>query len=880
VPRRIPFPRLALALSCGLWLVPVAVSPPRAWEDRAPGLRRPHPVPPPPAVEEFPPDDVHIRRQLQQWWGAKEVGRRLAEREDDAETLDLLLQLHRTPEALEVARRIVIDHPDRMARALETLYWKRDEFWRDELNASSESLNVIVDLAADREDLSREDAARVARWRLMLERDPSPAERRDFQKEQAEFVETHPGTEAALLTRIDILGAYENRGPATLWKLQRMADRYRGTVVAAKALTFKGYGLSSWNDRSPTDSLGHASAEAFVQLAGTVRELERGRYPPCRWVEEARRLVPSFYFPHSPSRTEDIDTVLAACKDFLRSHLDVDATWPLWSGAVYLLAGKMGDLFDLRADRVGGVERTLDELERTSADPDRIRYLRILCYLYFLRDERPGSDSPMFEKSRKAAAALAENGREPHRHRALAILASLYFTHGDYASAERKFREFVWRYPRKDYAWVAALRAGQCCELQGDLDRALLQYRKTASARGTEPMALVLSEGYAGWCLDGLGRFGEALDAYRHALANWDDDYGQEVRALVDPKDGDSVVRLVHRGVISKSGLEERASVLERSLRLPGGEDLETGRWLFDQSRWDEALVALGRVMTRYPGTEAASEARFLDHLARLETALDLADVEGPAPDPAAARTVLERVAAEPYDLGVSLARVALATLDWNQGDTTGANTMMSVALESWRTGQDAVVVPESLSVLKRNVVEIRDLVFCRGGRNGAAGSRLEGGAGPPSYQIVDPRILVATPGGRILRLTLPQPFSGGDSVLFAEKQGIGYLTRIIDTLGGTERRQPASIMSPPNEPGRGGMRILEFWNRYFPCRPGHWRGWMFETFPVMSRIKFLNREMTRAAVPIVTGYEGATVVVKKEAGAWVVEKVVNRWIT
>lgn len=876
MPRRIPFPRLLLLLVCGLGILPAAVSPPPARGDRTRGARVDPLVPPP--VEEFAPDDVYIVFQLRSVWNAKEAARRLTEAPDDPETIRFLLEAGRGEDVPQVLERILNTRPHAITRALEILYRNFSEVGRGKIDSPTPAILSAVAKKGRTDALSRKEKSMVERWRTLLGRYRDAMLEPEFIRAQKEFITRYPDTEAALLTRIDLLGTYENRGPESLWALQKIIREHPGTVVAAKAQVFKLYAFLRSENRARTDVLGTASTEAFLQLARTVKELESGRYPPCRWVDEATGLFRNFYFPHPPGRTEDIDRVLAAYIEFLRTHLEIGPFWPLGGGVVYLLAGRIGDLFDLRADRTGGVERTLDDLERTAAEPDRIRHLRALCYLYFLGHEAPGMEPPIFAKARDSLAALAGDGREPYRHRALADLAGLYFTRGDYAQAAPVFREFVRRYPREDYAWVAALRAGQCEELLGHQELALAWYRKTASDFWSRPLALVLARGHAARCLDGMGRFEEALDAYREALSAWDDDYGPSVRARVDSGSDSTAIRLVHRGEVTKVDLQERATRLARSLAIPGGRELEAGRWLFDQKRWAEARAALERVAAGHPGSEAASEARLLTHLAGLETALDLADVEGPGPDPAAARTVLGKILAEPHDLGVSLARIALACLDWNEGDTTGAEFHMTEALETWRTGQEPVVRPESLPDLERNVEEIRDFVFRPREERDATGHRRPVADAP--YLIADASVLVRLPGGDDVRLTFRQAFSGADRVLFAREREIGYLSRIINALGGTKRLRPASVMTPPNQPGGGAREILEFWNRFFPCRPGHWRGWIFEASPTISGIEFLNDDLTRAAVSIGNGYSGSTLVLRKEEGTWVLEKVVNEWIT
>ena len=86
--------------------------------------------------------------------------------------------------------------------------------------------------------------------------------------------------------------------------------------------------------------------------------------------------------------------------------------------------------------------------------------------------------------------------------------------------------------------------------------------------------------------------------------------------------------------------------------------------------------------------------------------------------------------------------------------------------------------------------------------------------------------------------------------------------------------------MEIPNQPVGGSRELLTFLQKFFPARPGHWGGWMFETFPVVNFIEFMDPGRTRAGVAVTIGYEGATLVFEKRDGAWVYKEMVNRWIT
>ena len=61
---------------------------------------------------------------------------------------------------------------------------------------------------------------------------------------------------------------------------------------------------------------------------------------------------------------------------------------------------------------------------------------------------------------------------------------------------------------------------------------------------------------------------------------------------------------------------------------------------------------------------------------------------------------------------------------------------------------------------------------------------------------------------------------------------------------------------------------------------PGHWAGFEILTYPAFSSIEFTNAARTRALVPIAVGYSGATVVLEKAGGVWVMKELVNFWIT
>jgi hypothetical protein len=55
----------------------------------------------------------------------------------------------------------------------------------------------------------------------------------------------------------------------------------------------------------------------------------------------------------------------------------------------------------------------------------------------------------------------------------------------------------------------------------------------------------------------------------------------------------------------------------------------------------------------------------------------------------------------------------------------------------------------------------------------------------------------------------------------------------------------------------------------------------VFETYPIISEIEFVDAARSRAAVRVTVGYSGATVLMEKaKDGTWVAMELTNFWIT
>ena len=73
---------------------------------------------------------------------------------------------------------------------------------------------------------------------------------------------------------------------------------------------------------------------------------------------------------------------------------------------------------------------------------------------------------------------------------------------------------------------------------------------------------------------------------------------------------------------------------------------------------------------------------------------------------------------------------------------------------------------------------------------------------------------------------------------------------------------------------------MAALWKKSFWTQAGHWSGWVFESYPIVDEIEFIDAARTRAAVKVTVGYSGATVQLEKKNGAWVATALSNFWIT
>jgi tetratricopeptide (TPR) repeat protein len=839
----------------------------------------------PPA--DYPPLDGQVWFTQRRLLVSDAASRALQIAPNDVATLDLLLQAERIADALDVLERIVGTRPDQILPAFERVAESTRDFLGQRQHGYDDRLRALLPAAHKRvAELPREERARAARALIPIENMLSGGGSPAWVKGLRRFIESHAGTQAALLAEVDVL-VYD-RAPERIDAFQALADAHPGTEVAASALYQKGFQLSH-NVRDPRGD----PTERFLQLLAVVRELETGPYPATEWKQKAPALVSNFSSFNPTYAPENIDRMIDAYGAFILSHFTVDDA-SVEHGLGYVITSRIVELYGLKGDAIGGVEGLLSELERRAADPSAVRYLKALFYAKWMDPQRfrLSAEPPvvtlerglLFRKAKEVLQALQADGSDLFRRKALATIASLDLYERNYAGARAAYRSYLDLHPQSAWAWLAALRVGQCDEALEDWDAAASSYADAATKHGREPLARILGHAFAARAREARGRFDDALREHRQALDAWSGNRDTSLylpTTYRSPPEAGTTIR-VDRTRISREALTDRVTTLTQVQALPGGMEVERGRWLIENGRPEEARVVLERSAAMFPASPVTSEARTLAHRARLDLALALADIERDEADEAKAIAELDALAREPYDFIVWAAKIAKASILWTRSRSDEARIQMGAALDEWRK-QPSASQPPAIGSLERDVLDIRDVVFRPSGDGVYSGARWNAYEPPASsaqFVIANSRLRVKLANGVTVVVDARRPVNGLPQLLFLSDQQIATLDAIMKAVGGTRRRAPRAIMETPNQPVGPSTEVLALWNTFFAARPGHWGGWVFETYPIVGQIEFLNAERTKAGAAITMGYSGATVVLEKENGIWRATGLVNQWVT
>jgi len=837
----------------------------------------------PSAVERkltIPPDYPTIDDRI---WALEQTGltqklarEALTAAPDSVETFDLLIRARRFDDALDVLKRIADRRPREIEAAFTIAMAASHEFAGDAVRRRSDVLqDVAARAAATITQLPREEAAPVARALMSFENrflSKTPADRK---QRVSDFVAQWRGTDAALLTEVDVV-SMENLGLQRLEKLETFARAHPRTEAAAKATYLRGFDLAHNALSLGIEQRGGDPIKRFLQVRDIVTELETGGYPRCEWVDKAPQLIVEFY-AFEPKYSDDSSRIITeAYQEFARTHFVLDPNHPTRSGVGYIVTNKIEKLYRDASEGVRVVDRVLDALAADPAIEADVRYLRGLSY--YLDRARGGRSEEtrrqFIERARTAFKELYSGNTGLRQQRALAHLAVLEQGERNFRIAAQYLTEYTQKYPSSPWTWVAALRWGKALEAQGDWTGASKVYAEAAARYASNPVAVTLANAYAGQAYAALSRFDRAIEYSEQALKRWDDDYGREysIYLIREPRIGETFTGIPKdETVVSKADLSVRTAESKQTLRAPGGALLEQARWQLEHDQRDAAIDGLTRLGKGGRST-IARDANELRQRAMMDRALDRGSFDE-----------LKDVERGPYSFWVCASKITRASRMWREGATADAEALMKEALDEWHRHQASAPAAAPAARLERDLLEIRNLVFKPRGDGPFAGTRWElQSLAPPKtpFLVVNPMVRIVLSTQEELQVRVGQPFPDFPNVLFMDADQLAFFDRLLAKVGGTKVRVPTAVMEVPNQPVGGSAEILKLLQQFFPARPGHWGGWMLQSFPIITAIEFLNESRTRAGVHVTIGYEGATLILEKNDGVWTFKEMVGRWIT
>jgi hypothetical protein len=837
------------------------------------------------AISEFPFEDWPVRSTELIGLRAKKAAAALKSAPDRAATLDLLLKSGRRGDALDVLRRIVEGRPQEMQKAFAAIGYEGREMGADKAHDHAERLLALVHAAKARlASLPRDEAAAVARALVDVETELA-MQPDSWRRRLRTFIAEYSGTPEALLAEVDVLS--DPSGPEKIAALEPFIREHPGTIAAAKAWYLIGFDLAhnrfSYGERDGADP-----TDRFLRVVEIVKDLRSGRYPACEWTEKALTLVVEFHSYKASYTSANVERTLAAYDQLLPAILEQFEHGPQDGLASFIESG-LGPVFRAKGDTLAGIEGLFGELEKMARRPDRVRLERANVYLRPFSEIIDTSERPaLHAKGIAVLEGLVKTASGFERRKALAVLATWKFRTGDDVGARVLYGQYVADYPDSPYAWVAAMRAAQSDET-ADPARAAAAFRAVAERHAANPLARVLGRAHAGRAHEAANEFREALADYRAALSGWDRDYGdrywfQSSRRTPsdDPLPPDPSVMM--RNEITREMVTAQIENLEAALSEPDGESIALSRWLIAQGRWAEAAAEAAEFVGRHPASPRAADARLLSRRARLESALQLLDADRPTSDVTAGLDALRALGSEPADFVSVAAGIAHATVLQLAGPADDVERVMTTAMRHWAALDRAASTTARRTDLDRDVIAIRNEVFRPGGDgifvSGHGWNAFRWDLASSRHLIVHPELRVKLHDGAVLTVTTTEPFPQHANVLFLDPERRTALERVMVKIGGTKRRAWTDPMQTPNRPAGASIAIMTLWKRYFFVQPGHWGGWVFETYPIINEIEFVDAARSRAAVKVTVGYSGCTVQLVKRDGAWEATELSNFWIT
>ena len=477
---------------------------------------------------EFPFFDDQAWSAQRKGLSVKAASRLRIEQPGSPQTLLLLSELDRYEEAMQVLRHIVENHPDRIAEAFTLLKDSRllitaSRGEKHPLPDFATPLrSVLVEVHERLPQITQGEALRIARAALPVVR--QLPRREELTADFTAFIARHATGDEALLEEVSrlVLGRPIAKKIETL---EDFARKHPGTVASARALYQVGFDLSYNGAHVGFEPRRGDPTARFMRLAQIVRELESGVYPSCEWTKRAPSLFVGFHAYEATYAPGNVERMLKTYEEFLVTQFKLEQQDPFHNPIINVLTGQMLDLFNLNGEGMAGVERVFTKQQ--SSQPAGVQLLKARFYIELMREASGDERTRLLEKGLLTLQAIYRQSNGLHQRLALATLASVYFHERDYGKALDSYRQYLKLSPEADWAWVAALRVGECHEQLNDLPAAFNAFGAAAESYRSVPVAAVLANSSASAAAEALGRVSDALRTAKQTLEAWDNDYGQ-----------------------------------------------------------------------------------------------------------------------------------------------------------------------------------------------------------------------------------------------------------------------------------------------------------------------------------------------------------------
>jgi tetratricopeptide (TPR) repeat protein len=799
-----------------------------------------------PGFSEYPPYDVVASNLVKNRWRADAVRLALFARPPTPEAALIHIHEERWGAALECLIAFARARPERIEKALEVARWGNI------CNGATlaDRMAVLEAMATRIQKSASPGRASLIAFHL------ANLLRPDRKSRLEAVVEAFGDEEGGLRAQNELIEDSGRPGRERIAEQIALAAKHPGAKASRLGLENALFQLSNVNLISKDFN----SLARLRELAAVATVLTGEQFAGGEGSFKAAEHIASFYISKDIT-PEEAKVMLAAYRVFFIHHFLADA---LANPAVtidYYLKSKFTRLHGVLGVPKEAIDpvvlKELEEIERKVPEKAPVR-----CFiaLYLAGQGRIDEAVAIFEE-------LGE--KYPDRfygRKALAAQATLLYAQDKFAEAGELYARYAREHGTSAYAWVAALRAGHARAMTGAFDQATAAWERARAAFPGHPLVSVLVPLSLGRVFEEKGALPEALAQYRAALKAWpldcDDRLGTPLMGI------GRVKSRPYDAEIGRDELLEKVSELDRpgidpaelSLHLKAKRLLEKGDAAGAVGRWQEFLKL-------HPASPLLPEVKAVLGQTLIETALTAPSREQAERSLVLAAARGDRFAAFAVDLFRSITDLGM------EGGTEVARERLGKAFETWERG---TVFEEPKTALHEDVAKIRRQVFRP--RDNAFFTRGYDPDRWPRYSVITPEIDLTFPDGGRETVSLRHSFPEVKGVIYFTRDELSFITKIIDSLGGSKRSKPQSIMALPKPEG-SAKAISKLLNDFIRLTPGHWGGWHLGTYPILTCIRFLDARRTGAIVDFRVRYQGGEAAVERVESGWSRTEVKFTWM-